>query len=46
VFRSPAADEATVACHSHCHQRVIGLEVYTVAVLDTLGSGAETSNAK
>lgn len=46
VFRSPATDEATVASHTHCRQRVLGPGVHTVAVLDTPGYDVETSNAK
>jgi Fe-S oxidoreductase len=38
--------EETLAYHSHCQQRTLGLETYTTAVLEELGYEVRTSNAE
>ncbi len=47
VLSGPAGDtDASVAYHSHCQQRTLGLEAHTVAVLDRLGYRVTTSDAE
>ncbi|MCU4742581.1 LUD domain-containing protein [Natronoglomus mannanivorans] len=45
VLSRPAGD-ASIAYHSHCQQRTLGLEAHTVAVLDRLGYQVTTSDAE
>ncbi len=40
------AEAASVAYHSHCQQRTMGLEAHTVAVLDRAGYDVTTSDAE
>ena len=40
------SDGAGVALHSHCQQRTLGLEVFTQAVLETLGYDVVTSDVE
>ncbi|MFP8951946.1 LUD domain-containing protein [Natrialbaceae archaeon A-arb3/5] len=39
-------DDERIAYHSHCQQRTLGLEEYTVAVLERAGFDVETSNVE
>jgi len=39
-------DNESLAYHSHCQQRTLGLETYTTAVLEELGYEVRTSNAE
>ncbi|WP_435333929.1 LUD domain-containing protein [Haloarchaeobius sp. TZWWS8] len=41
-----ATPPAEVAYHSHCQQRTLGLEPYTVAVLEELGTAVRTSDTE
>ena len=41
-----SSDDKEVAYHSHCQQRTLGLEEYTVAVLDRLGYDVFTSDVE
>jgi len=41
-----AATESGVAYHSHCQQRTLGLEDYTVAVLEAVGYDVVTSDVE
>ncbi|MXR50403.1 4Fe-4S dicluster domain-containing protein [Halovenus sp. WSH3] len=41
-----ADGETTVAYHSHCQQRTMGLEPYTLQVFDRCGYDVETSDAE
>ncbi len=41
-----AADGESVAYHSHCQQRTMGLEEYTLAVLDECGYDVTTSDVE
>jgi len=41
-----AAGDAAVAYHAHCQQRTLGLEPYTVAVLERLGHDVVTSDVE
>jgi len=43
---SAADDDGRVAYHSHCQQRTMGLEPYSVAVLEALGYEVEQSNVE
>ncbi|MFB6136750.1 MAG: LUD domain-containing protein [Halobacteriaceae archaeon] len=46
-LRGPAAEsEESLAYHSHCQQRTMGLEAHTVAVLEQLGYDVATSDAE
>ena len=41
-----ATGEETVAYHSHCQQRTLGLDTYSVAVLERCGYGVRTTDAE
>jgi iron-sulfur cluster protein len=42
----PSGDSSSVFYHSHCQQRTLGLEPYTVSVLETLGYEVATSDTE
>ncbi len=42
----PASGGGSLAYHSHCQQRTLGLEEHTVAVLERLGYDVETSSVE
>jgi len=46
IERRDAAAEAGVVYHSHCQQRTLGLEGYTVAVLERLGYDVTTTDVE
>ncbi|WP_224335741.1 LUD domain-containing protein [Haloprofundus halobius] len=46
LLSTPDGDDAGVAYHSHCQQRTLGLESYTVAVLEDLGYDVVTSETE